>query len=58
MSFMLMLSPLCGAMYPTSINLLGKERGEGDFKRESERERKRQREMEKGRDSDVPRIGE
>lgn len=39
-----MLSPLCRAIHTTSINLFGKERGEGDFERESERMKKRPRE--------------
>lgn len=56
MSLELMLSPLCRAIHPTSINLLGKERGEGDFKSA----RLRLRETWKGGagDRDVPRIGE
>lgn len=39
-----MLYPLCRAIHVTSINLLGRERQEGDFKRRVEREKKRRRE--------------
>ncbi len=49
-----MLSSLCNAIHQTSINVLGEERGEGDFERGGEVKR----EMEERRDSNVRRIGE